>query len=330
MPRKSFTLFFIILLFAYTVTNASGANFNAIAGKYVMAAQKKDIKALLDMHASVQENVAKIKKRSPRILWDAEIKKAYDWEEKYVSSDNRLELFTPDMKWKLLESKKNTIYPKNWGTFYSLFIGVAYDNPNTAPLVSGKPLRRSIFVINFSTNGQYYNKLEMLEDQTSYWQLPLKISNLKHTYNGNKLIISFTIDGGKPNTTGGTPPYVNVIKVNNASQYPQKALLLNEYFDQSKYDIAEDFMTGGTAVEYKPGRSRSGGEFAWPPDTFFPIQITIGVTDSSSPQLTDMANILIEDGQVAANITIEDGKLAGEDKDDYGSGNVKKTKKKKR
>lgn len=307
MPRKSFTLFFVLLFFTCTVTSASGANFNAMATKYVMAAQKKDIKALLDMHASVQAEVAKIKKNTPKILRDDEIKKAYDWEEKYVNSDNKLNLFTPDMKWKLLESHKNTIYPKHWGTFYSLFIGVAYDDPNTAPISNGKPMKRSIFVIDFSTNGQYYNKLMILEDKTSYWPLPLKISGLKHEYNDNTLIISFNINGGKPDTLGGNPPYENIVAIKDlAARNEQKITLIENYFNKEKYSIDYNLLLGGTTIamgdttviiRYKKGWYEH--VFKWPPETIFPVMIGVSVSDSSAPQqLTDAATDLIKDGQI--------------------------------
>lgn len=325
MIRKFKVVIFVLIVVILPGASFS-ADFNSVAAKYVVAAQKKDLATLFNMNIYYQSRVEQIKKTSPKFMVTKNVQALFEGEKNAIESNNQLWLFEPSMKWKLLEAqRKPKAYDGLYGNIYTLYIEMVYRDIETAPLFNKRPIKRLIASIDFSENRKQYMGiggygLTILEKEVTYWQLPLKIANFQYKYDENKLVISFDITGGKPDTIGGTPPYSQIITVEDdiksidAAQNEQKLILINEFFEQTKYGTSSDFMTGGIVFEYKAGkRIRS---FEWPPGTKFPLAIGLAVFDSSKPQLTDVEAIIIEEGKIA-------------DKGEYVSGKVKKMIKKK-
>jgi len=299
----------IALIYCFASTVALGADFKGMVTKYIGAAQKKDLATLFNMNAYYQAQVAQIAKESPKFMIQRNVQALFEKEKNALEYNNKLWLYVPSMKWKLLESKhKPKAYDGYYGKIYTVYIEMRFDDVNTAPIHNKKPIKSLIASIDFSADRKQYMGvgnlgLTLIESDISYWQwkFPLRISKFEYAYEGYNLQLSFDVDGGKPDSVGGTPPYQYLVAIEDITESGERNLLsLEEYFDLSKYDVDGTTVTYRAEKEFLP-------KFKWPPTTKFPVKIAIIITDNSNPQLKEASALIIEQGIIADSDVYERG-----------------------
>ena len=299
----------IALIYCFASTVALGADFKGMVTKYIGAAQKRDLVALFNMNAYYQTQVEQITKESPKFMAQKNIQALFEKEKEAIESNNRLWLYAPSMTWKILETKpRPRAYDGQFGEIHTVYIEMRFSDGSSAPIFNKKPIKRLVASINFSADRKQYVGvgdigLTLIESEISYWQwkFPLRISKFEYAYAGNKLQFSFDIDGGKPDSVGGTPPYQYLVVIEDINERGERKFLsLEEFFDLSKYDV------DGTAVAYRAEKEFLP-KFKWPPHTKFPVKIGIAISDSSNPQLKEASALMVEEGIIADREAYESG-----------------------
>lgn len=272
------TIFFLILPVA-----SFGADYKKLTAKYISTAQSRDLKALFEMSLYNQQNIKAINAASPKFRVEKEINELFEREKTYLM----YWMFTPSVKWKILEIKKTKVPILNGklNNGCMVFVETEYKYDD-APLVDGnlpnqsKPLKRGVFVITFDEKSGLYSKVDSYNSEYLYWDTPVRVENLTYTSKADNLDLRFDIDGGQPNTIGGKPPYTNKIYINGQ---PLNTFL-GEY--AKNYWIKE--LDDGKWIELL--------SFAWPPGTVFPLKLKVEVTDSSPTPQSGYAEVMITEG----------------------------------
>jgi hypothetical protein len=178
MLKKSYTLFFVVLLFALTTASAYGADFNDLTKKYMAACQNRDLKTLFDTNIYYQMLVSDIRRKSPKFMVDTEVQNLFEKEKNALEYINKFHLFTPSMKWKLVETQyRPGAYDNHYGKVYTIYISMVYSDINTSPIINDRPVKQLIASIDFSANRKQYMGvgdlgLNVLDKGLVYWELP--------------------------------------------------------------------------------------------------------------------------------------------------------------
>jgi len=261
---KLFTIFFLIL-----PVTSFGADFNKLTAKYIATAQRRDLKALFEMSLFNQQNIKAIKATSPKFRIEKEINELFEREKSYL----QYWMFTPSVKWKVLETKKTKLpmLDGKWINGRIVFVETEYIY-NDAPLVDYKPLKKGVFTIVFDEMSGLYYKVDSYNSEYIYWDTPVRVRNLTYTSDNRSLDLRFDIDGGQP--------YTNKIYINGQP--------INTFL--GKY--ANDFWI----QELDAGRWLHLLALEWPPGTVFPLKLRVEVTDSSPTSQSGYAEVMINEG----------------------------------
>lgn len=181
----------IMILFVFFFVGCGEAiDFNAMATKYVKACQDQDMEALFNMNVCMQAWIAKIRTKSPKVMVNTEVRELFEREKSSLRVMNKLDLFVPTMKWRLLETvRKPGAYDNLYGRdFYTLYIEMTYDDKETAPTIpfipahlngvlrGDRPVKRLVAAIDFSASKKQYMGLgnyglEVLDKKgVVYWE----------------------------------------------------------------------------------------------------------------------------------------------------------------
>lgn len=159
---------------------AWGADCNQLATKFINAAQKEDLKTLLNMSAIYQGNAANIRKNAPKYDQERLLSELYEREKKHL----KIWMFTPKAKWQIVETKAQkapTATGKSTNTCLA-YVQTKYedfeDAPNSDYLPVFEPKKLTSVVtplwFDLKTGYLYNDNIEVDINSVKYWPTETK------------------------------------------------------------------------------------------------------------------------------------------------------------
>jgi len=266
-------------------TSLFGADLTKATAKYIAAAQKQDLKALFDMGLFTQQAIKKARAESPKFRVEKDVSEVFERNK----SNLQYRMFTPSAKWRILETKRTKLqmFDGKYNNGHIVYVETVYPNIDDAPEydfngIESKPLRRGVFMIYFDDASGLWYSVETFRAEFAFWETPVHVSNLTYSYDNRSLNLRFDVDGGKPHTLGGTPPYTSKIFINGQPI----AVFFGKYADT--YIMQE--LDAGRWLELRYE--------GWPPETKFPLTLRLELSDSSQPPKTGAAEVSITNGRI--------------------------------
>ena len=174
-------LMFSVMVILIAACSSSATDLNKSISRYADAAQRKDMKGLYQLSALAQLDEKEIKASSPKFKVEKELEQLYQREKGYL--EYKMQFFTQNTKWKILESKKIKVplYNSKTSNGYIVYVETRYPDIKDAPMmeVNGdpfakKPMKRSILIFTIDASSGLYYKVDHSMDEDEFWDTPVR------------------------------------------------------------------------------------------------------------------------------------------------------------
>lgn len=219
-------LFFLVPHQGLRAQGSANSSPSVVAGRYIQAIQKRDLRTVIGLTYAYQQDVAKIKAQNPKALWPKLLGEYYQgkitsfskkpgyWQAygetlgammgDPAQSIRAMEaLLPPGCQWKISETRRQPVVNHWNGRQYNQetdYVTVEYPSWQDAPLEGDKLLQKAILEFTLDAGAQLITGMGKVSAGDAYRKSPLRIVNmtLGENYAGMNLLFA---------AVGGTPPF---------------------------------------------------------------------------------------------------------------------------